>query len=74
MLNKLLKNFRNSSLKNNSLGKILGRSIETRSNLIYMNMNHFSTKSEKAEETQELQQEEQPKIQINCRNIHQLNN
>jgi len=32
-----------------------------------MNKYHFNTKNEKVEETQEQLQEEEPKIQINCK-------
>lgn len=68
MLNKLLKNFRfSSSLKKFSATNSHFNSISTRSNLIYMNKYHFNTKNEKVEETQEQLQEEEPKIQINCK-------
>jgi hypothetical protein len=69
MLNKLLKNLRISSLNKMSTTNSLYRSIPTRSNLIRMNKFHFTTKTETAVEIQEQPQEEQPEIQINCKNF-----
>ena len=69
MLNKLLKNLRISSLNKMSTTNSLYRSISARSNLIRMNKFHFTTKTETAVEIQEQPLEEQPEIQINCKNF-----
>ena len=69
MLNKLLKNLRISSLNKMSTTNSLYRSISTRFNLFRINKFHFTSKTETSEETQEQPQEDQPKIQINCKNF-----